>query len=76
MATFRNGRRYRLKIRPAGSRSKVVIREYNFLETIAADVEPCDTHLFDGRPEAGTQTIPDDMILDSKDIGPAIWERS
>lgn len=75
MATFEEGRRYRLTIRPAGSRTKTVEREYNFLETIAADVEPCDTHLFDGRPEAGTQTIPDDMILDSEDIGPAVWSR-
>lgn len=70
MHEFKEGRRYRLHIRPAGSRSKIVIREYNFLETTKDGV-----HLFDARPEGGTQQLPDDMILKHEDIGRAIWSR-
>lgn len=67
---FQEQRRYRLTIQPAGSRSKTVTREMNYLGT-----DYSGDHLFDARPEGGTQTLREESILEAEDIGPAIWER-
>lgn len=67
---FAEGRRYRLTIRPAGARTRTVERDVNYLGRDYSGVPQ-----FDACSEVGTQTIPEDMIVEAKDIGPAEWRR-
>ena len=69
---FERGRRYRLVLRPPGARTQTVTTEWNYLGRCMFEGD----YEFDARPEGGTQRVPEELIVEAEDIGPAIGERS